>query len=134
MFVAQLEAGAKFSGFFRRMLRISLDLDPLAASMKRFVVIFFVNVFASIETNLIRVECMRLINLSTWHHILPGRREAEFNKYPQLRKIWNHLEKKNKSMDTTAKEEQEFERSWFSTFLKNFIRTLEKLEYGILPG
>ncbi|KAI1313886.1 hypothetical protein EDD11_002421 [Mortierella claussenii] len=124
------ESPEHFSAFFAEVLRLCLQEDEeVDLRMKRYLLVFVINCFQSLENALIRSECMRLVSLSTWHSLVSAaKREAEFKEYPQLLKFWKHLEKKFDAMDSEQQAKAVFERTWLSEMMKNFVRTLESIE------
>ncbi|KAF8936354.1 hypothetical protein BGZ58_004279 [Dissophora ornata] len=124
------ESPEHFPAFFEEVLRLCLqDSEEVDLKMKRYLLLFMINCFQSLENALIRSECMRLVSLSTWHSLVSSaKREAEFKEYPQLLKFWKHLEKKFDAMDSTQQQKAVFERSWLSEMMKGFVRILETIE------
>ncbi|KAF8940749.1 hypothetical protein BGZ47_007611 [Haplosporangium gracile] len=116
-----------FPAFFEQVLRLCLQETDL--KLKRYLVVFMINCFQSLENPLIRSECMRLVSLSTWHSLVSSaKREVEFKEYPQLLKFWKHLEKKFDAYDEKQQEKTVFERTWLSEMIKGFVQILESIE------
>ncbi|KAF9904476.1 hypothetical protein BX616_001281 [Lobosporangium transversale] len=126
------ESPEHFSAFFEEVLKLCLqDSEEVDLRMRRYLLIFMINCFQSLENPLIRSECMRLVSLSSWHCLVSStKRELEFKEYPQLLKFWKHLEKKFDAMDSEQQKKAVFERTWLSEMMKYFIRTLESIEGG----
>ncbi|KAF9207400.1 hypothetical protein BGZ49_000487, partial [Haplosporangium sp. Z 27] len=118
-----------FPAFFAEVLSLCLqNSEDVDLRIKRYLLVFIINCFQSLENALIRSECMRLVSLSTWHSLVSSeRRDAEFKEYPQLLKFWKHLEKKFSAMDSSQQQKAIFERSWLSEMIKNFVRILETI-------
>ncbi|KAG0363594.1 hypothetical protein BGZ54_008106 [Gamsiella multidivaricata] len=124
------ESPENFPAFFEEVLRLCLqESEEVDLRMKRYLLVFMINCFQSLENALIRSECMRLVSLSTWHSLVSSaKREAEFKEYPQLLKFWKHLEKKFDAMDPKQQEKAVFERTWLSEMMKRFVEILESIE------
>ncbi|KAG0314080.1 hypothetical protein BGZ99_008372 [Dissophora globulifera] len=124
------EAPEHFPAFFEEVLRLCLqESENVDLRMKRYLLLFIINSFQSLENALIRTECMRLVSLSTWHALVsPAKREVEFKEYPQLLKFWKHLEKKFDAMDSTQQQKAIFERTWLNEMMKGFVQILETIE------
>ncbi|KAF9094292.1 hypothetical protein BGX23_002306 [Mortierella sp. AD031] len=126
------ESPEHFPAFFEQVLRLCLqESTEVNLKLKRYLVVFMINCFQSLENPLIRSECMRLVSLSTWHSLVSAaKREVEFKEYPQLLKFWKHLEKKFDAFDAKQQEKAVFERTWLSEMMKGFVVTLESIEQG----
>ncbi|KAK3818811.1 MAG: aquarius [Benniella sp.] len=124
------ESPDNFSPFFAQVLRLCLQgSEDVDLRMKRYLLLFMINCFQSLENALIRSECMRLVSLSTWHSLVSAeKRDAEFKEYPQLLKFWKHLEKKFEGMDSAQQEKAVFERTWLSEMMKQFVEILDTTE------
>ncbi|KAH7056430.1 aquarius, isoform CRA_c [Linnemannia elongata] len=121
------ESPEHFPALFEQVLRRCLQESDL--KLKRYLVVFMINCFQSLENPLIRSECMRLVSLSTWHSLVSeAKREVEFKEYPQLLKFWKHLEKKFDANDEKQQEKAVFERTWLSEMMKGFVQILESIE------
>ncbi|KAF9919175.1 hypothetical protein FBU30_011136 [Linnemannia zychae] len=121
------ESPEHFPKFFEQVLRLCLEETDL--KLKRYLIVFMINCFQSLENPLIRSECMRLVSLSTWHSLVSAkRREVEFKEYPQLLKFWKHLEKKFDSYDEDQQAKAIFERTWMSRMVQEFVLILESID------
>ncbi|KAJ3334362.1 hypothetical protein HDU76_000055 [Blyttiomyces sp. JEL0837] len=100
------ENRTKFGAFFTEVLQILVD--------------------PSLEHDVVRTECMRLVNISIWSCLVTDeKRELEFGQAPQLRKIWNKTERKLAGLDEAAQEKAAFERTFLSTLMKRYLTILE---------
>ncbi|KAF9951183.1 hypothetical protein BGZ70_001099 [Mortierella alpina] len=124
------ESPEHFPAFLEQVLHLCIqDSEKVDLRMKRYLLVFMINCFQSLENALIRVECMRLVSLSTWHSLSSSaKREAEFKEYPQLLKFWKHLEKKFDAADAKQQQKAVFERTWLSEMMKSFVQILESIE------
>ncbi|KAF9580691.1 hypothetical protein BGW38_002564, partial [Lunasporangiospora selenospora] len=124
------QAPEHFPAFFANVLHLCLqESEEIDLRMKRYLLMFMINCFQSLENALVRSECMRLVSLSSWHSLLSAaKREEEFKEYPQLLKFWKHLEKKRDAMDADQQKKAVFERTWLSNMIKGFVDILESIE------
>ncbi|KAF7727161.1 hypothetical protein EC973_007936 [Apophysomyces ossiformis] len=82
----------------------------------------------SLENTLVRTECLKLVSIATWTQLAKeSRRENMFNEFVQLRKVWNTNVKKYNAADDATKRKLEFEREWFSTMMKEFVKIIYKI-------
>ncbi|KAF9936379.1 hypothetical protein BGZ65_002487 [Modicella reniformis] len=123
------ESPDNFSAFFGEVLRLCLNVsEEVDLRTKRYLLVFIINCFQSLENALIRSESMKLVSLSTWHSLVSSaKRDTEFKEYPQLLKFWKHLEKKFDAMNTTQQEKATFERTWLSEMMKQFVEILDTI-------
>jgi len=56
--------------------------------------VFTINVFQSLEDEMVRGQVLRLVSLPLWQALSPGRLQLELHALPQLAKHWKHLLKK----------------------------------------
>ncbi|KIY98425.1 intron-binding protein aquarius [Monoraphidium neglectum] len=86
-----------FPGFFRRVLELRAADAPAALSQheRTSYVLFFTNVFASLEDEMVRAQALRLVSLPLWHALSPGRLQLELHGQPALAKRWKALLKKD---------------------------------------
>jgi intron-binding protein aquarius len=59
-------------------------------------ILFLINCFQSLENKLIRESFLKLVSLPLWKQVTPQRMQIELEKYPQLRRHWDHLVTKDK--------------------------------------
>ncbi|MBM6387866.1 MAG: hypothetical protein JSY10_28530 [Paenibacillus sp.] len=84
----------KFSLFFKRVIRLLTNAD-LSLFLSRSVLIFLIQCFQSLENDLVRTECLKLVTIGIWNQLAhEGKREQMFNEYPNLLKLWNSSNKK----------------------------------------
>ncbi|KAI9505905.1 P-loop containing nucleoside triphosphate hydrolase protein, partial [Coemansia spiralis] len=76
-------------------------IDPWSA--RSLVAQFLIACFNSLENQIVRDSCMALVSILIWHHIEGERlRTVEFERTPQLHKLFKHLTKKCKSGDAAS--------------------------------
>lgn len=105
----------KFQVFFRRTISLSPPLDTtLTMHQKTNLVIFFTNVYQSLENKIVRQCALRYLSLPIWEALTLERLNIELDANPQLRRHWQHLVEMKVSsqvtgtsvaMDTTENEE-----------------------------
>ena len=112
----QEDQGSRFESFFHHVCCLLIDEPflgrstklnnsssippptPCSLQVKRFLLIFLIYSFQSLETRLVRVECLRLVGLGIWSQLASDeRRNLEYQKAPTLRKLIGKLEKKFKN-------------------------------------
>ncbi|CAB4490265.1 intron-binding protein aquarius [Rhizophagus irregularis] len=122
-----MKSPEQFPGFFKRVLELSIPplANTLSPKVRKYIVLFLIRVFQSIENPLIRGECMILVSLVTWHCFgTSSLRDQEFANNKDLKKMWNVFAKKFKKADESQKEKIIFERTWLSNFMKAFVEVL----------
>ncbi|KAI8808929.1 intron-binding protein aquarius-like protein [Cladochytrium replicatum] len=123
------EQKAKFSSFFFRVLKLLIgdydDQRKLTLKNRRFLLIFLIHAFQSLENVVIREECMKLVGISIWHGLISvDRREMEFERDGKIFEAWARAEKRFAKRDDKAKERSAFERSFFSKMIKSYYTIL----------
>ncbi|CAG8611326.1 5479_t:CDS:10, partial [Scutellospora calospora] len=117
----------QFSSFFIRVLRLTISplSDTLTLQVRRFLLVFLIHAFQSLENQLLRTECMILVSLVTWHCFgSSSLREQEFASDKDLKKRWNAFAKRFKKADNAQKELLIFQRTWISNLMKGFVKIL----------
>lgn len=85
---------AKFALLFNRVIRLLTDSE-LSLFLSRQVLMFLIQCFQSLENNVVRTECLKLVTIGIWTHLAhQGKREELFGDYPNLQKLWNSNNKK----------------------------------------
>ncbi|KAG0164199.1 hypothetical protein DFQ28_008930 [Apophysomyces sp. BC1034] len=121
---------SKFSAFFERVIRLAVPpiSQDLPLFVQRLVLVFLIHCFQSLENPLVRTECLKLVSIGTWTQLAKeSRRESMFNEFVPLRKLWNSSKRKFDAADDAGKDKLEFERKWFSTILKEFIKVIYQI-------
>ncbi|RHZ66997.1 hypothetical protein Glove_303g82 [Diversispora epigaea] len=114
----------QFPKFFTRILRLSIT-NNLKLQVRRFILVFLILAFQSLENQLLRTECMMLVSLMTWHCFgSSSLRDQEFTTNKNLKKQWRAFEKKYKNADKAQKEQLLFQRTWISNYMKGFVEVL----------
>lgn len=76
------------------MIRLLTDAE-LSLFLSRSVLIFLIQCFQSLENDLVRTECLKLVTIGIWNQLShEGKREQLFSEYPNLLKLWNSSNKK----------------------------------------
>uniref|UniRef100_A0A0R3RQH9 Intron-binding protein aquarius n=1 Tax=Elaeophora elaphi TaxID=1147741 RepID=A0A0R3RQH9_9BILA len=131
-----LERSAQFPVFFRRILRLVLDVKQVTLLERSEIITFLINCFNSVasyalklqEVDLVRKEVMKIVSLTMWSNLLPTQREDLFQVNPKLRKIWNKFETKAESSTAEEKELLTFERTFMWNLLEIFKQTLADVD------
>ncbi|KAJ3152646.1 hypothetical protein HDU89_001339 [Geranomyces variabilis] len=130
----------RFSGLVTRILNLLVSEDGgkrpnLSLQLRRFLLIFVVEMFQSLENPTVRNECMRLVTISTWSTILDKRRQRELIRHPERQNLWERAQAKLEgTTKASAKEKMEFDRTFLSTLIKSFFRVLKSIpEVGDAP-
>ncbi|KAJ3149275.1 hypothetical protein HDU86_006998 [Geranomyces michiganensis] len=128
----------RFSGLVTRILKLLVADDSeegLSLQLRRFVLIFLIEMFQSLENPAVRNECMRLVSIATWSTILDKRREREFIRQPERKALWERAQAKFEgAAKASATEKMDFDRTFFSNLIKSFFRVLKSIpEKGEAP-
>lgn len=124
----------EFRGFFMNIMKASLpDEDQKSNYREQTALLIFLNhCFSSMEIALCRDQVKKLVSLSMWSCLQPGRREQEFNSNQDWKKFWKKIMKKDKS---GISKEIEWERCFLQNLIKRFIKVLESIpKEGIVPN
>ncbi|CAG8739700.1 18149_t:CDS:2, partial [Dentiscutata erythropus] len=108
----------QFNSFFIHVLRLTVPplSDKLTFHVRRFLLIFLIHAFQSLENQLLRTECMILVSLVTWHCFgTSSLREKEFASDKDLKKRWNAFAKRFKKAGS---------QTWISNLMKGFVEIL----------
>mmetsp|Transcript_4030 Transcript_4030/g.6213 ORF Transcript_4030/g.6213 Transcript_4030/m.6213 type:complete len:1352 (+) Transcript_4030:1-4056(+) len=98
-------------------------------------VLFFVHCFKSLEDDIIRKECLRLVSLSLWNSLSPGRVERELRTYPQLTRHWKLLKQKElKQAKDSTNTGPKPESSFMPSLLKEYLTVLEGIGASDSPS
>ncbi|KAK4956868.1 hypothetical protein LTR10_006397 [Elasticomyces elasticus] len=118
----------EFSGLFRRVLGLSLDVS-LDIAQRREVLVFLVNAFQSLDQGIVRKECAALVSVGVWTNLhSETAREEKLSKSLQLQKAWRASGKKYDSASPPDQARLRFERSWLYSLLLDFLDRLYDAE------
>lgn len=113
-----------FSTLFRRVLSLVLD-RTLSAAVRTHLLSFLVHAFQSLDSLIVRKECVPLVAISIWHNLSTEElREAKLAKHNTLRKAWRASLKRYEAADDATKARLRFERSWLYTLVLDYLRLL----------
>ncbi|KAJ3647430.1 hypothetical protein Zmor_019309 [Zophobas morio] len=124
---------AYFPDFFQQVLKGLLE-DELIINLKEqtSLLVFLNHCFNSMEDALCRDQVKRLVSLSMWVSLQPGRRDHEFKKNPKWRKYWKAIQKKDKPEEL---EKLTWERTFLHSLMLKFMSILDTIdEEGICPA
>ncbi|KAI8576105.1 hypothetical protein K450DRAFT_258492 [Umbelopsis ramanniana AG] len=129
------QEGDKFSQLFQRVTDLLLEeSDDIDIHVRRILLMFVINCYRSFENPIVRKECMNLLSIAIWTPISELKREAYYEEYPPLRKLWNTSQKKLKTADKDSKAALEKGANWISTLLQKFLTTLYSIpQLGDVP-
>ncbi|PIC30447.1 hypothetical protein B9Z55_021685 [Caenorhabditis nigoni] len=108
----------EFSGFFRRVLELSLQEEGLSPMEHCALLTFLVNAFGSVETPIVHNETKKLVSIEIWHGLLPSQRDDLFKKQKKLRKIWDNVVRKMSN-------DGQFQREYLWNLIAKFKRILK---------
>ncbi|TPX49552.1 hypothetical protein SeMB42_g02582 [Synchytrium endobioticum] len=145
----------KFAGLFRnvtQLLLTPLDMQgysyhdkshtstrqndiQLDLQVRSFLLVFLIYCFASLETAIVRTECLKLAGVATWKCLVNDKaRDLIFNKAVQTRKLWNRAEKKYQSASVETQNELDREHCFISELIKHYYTVLDSIpETGDVP-
>lgn len=114
-----------FQAFFKRVLSLKEEKEQRAMTIreKTNYLLFMIHCFQSLEDEKVRVPVLRLVGLSLWHSLSPGRLRMEFVQHPQLLDHWRKLLKQEVRAEKKAREEK-----------RPVVSVMEKLEVRFLPS
>ncbi|KAJ1567837.1 hypothetical protein HK405_004599 [Cladochytrium tenue] len=120
----------KFSAFFSKVLHLQVEHEDagLDLLLRRFLLVFLINAFQSLENSSVRSECLRLVSIGIWRQLDgSAARNALFSEHPHLRKAWNKNERKLSQMGEEEKTVALFQHAFLSNMIIDFFRILESI-------
>lgn len=120
----------EFPGFFRQVMTAVLNTET-SLKEQTALLVFLIHCFNSVEVELIRQQIYKLVSLPIWISLLPERREQEFKKFPEVKKFWARIQKKNSKLDDDAKEKGKFEHRFLSRLIDTFFKILESIPNSV---
>ena len=111
---------------FRRVSQLLLE-DTLSTEDRIILLLFWSHSINSIERDVIRQEVQRYISLGMWISLSDKRRDKEFKDAPKLKKFWNLIHKKDKTLDAQKLEDVMFERKFLSSLIQSFFKILHSI-------
>eukprot|EP00798_Chlamydomonas_sp_ICE-L_P018650 gene18650-25166_t len=85
-----------FPDFFKRVLALlEAPESTLKMHEKTAYLLFTINIFQSLENEMVRGQALRLVSLPLWMALSSGRLQLELHAHPQLAKHWKSLQKKD---------------------------------------
>ncbi|KAI8926210.1 hypothetical protein BC831DRAFT_457446 [Entophlyctis helioformis] len=95
---------------------------------KRFMIVFLINCFGSLEVAFVRAECLRVVGISIWHNLVNETvLQEKLAEAPERAALWERAEKRFASAKPAAKEKMLFERTVFSQLIAQFMAVLESV-------
>src|SRR5688500_3982255 len=78
----------EFSLLFRRILALLLD-RTLSSGVRTHLLCFLIYAFQSLDSPIVRKECVPLVSISIWHNLATDEiREEKLAQQPALKKVW----------------------------------------------
>ncbi|KAJ3027064.1 hypothetical protein HDV00_011403, partial [Rhizophlyctis rosea] len=88
----------------------------------------------SLENQMVRGQCMRLVGILSWSNLTERRREDKLRRNAERRELYETVDAKFRAISkATAKEKAEFDRTFISQLIKLFIRTLNSIPADAAP-
>ncbi|KAJ3272377.1 hypothetical protein HDV01_005560 [Terramyces sp. JEL0728] len=109
----------KFPIFFNQIL----ELKPRNLKEKQTILQFLINVNSSLEIPDIRSEWMKLVSISIWKKLLPGRLELELKDEDRL-KSWKKMNTKHSNAKNKA--QLDLYSSYLSDLITDFLLMIEE--------
>ncbi|XP_072391042.1 RNA helicase aquarius isoform X1 [Diabrotica undecimpunctata] len=122
-----------FPDFFQQVLKACFEDELLINIREQTALLVFLNhCFNSMEEAICRDQVKRLVSLSMWISLQPGRREYEFKKYPKWKKYWRAIQRKDKPEQL---EKLTWERTFLHKLMLKFMEILDSIsDDGICPS
>uniref|UniRef100_A0A6P7G067 RNA helicase aquarius-like n=1 Tax=Diabrotica virgifera virgifera TaxID=50390 RepID=A0A6P7G067_DIAVI len=122
-----------FPDFFQQVLKACFEDELLINIREQTALLVFLNhCFNSMEEAICRDQVKRLVSLSMWISLQPGRREYEFKKYPKWKKYWRAIQRKDKPEHL---EKLTWERTFLHKLMLKFMEILDSIsDDGICPS
>ncbi|XP_052775236.1 RNA helicase aquarius-like [Mya arenaria] len=122
-----------FGGMFYRVLQMTLGSSRSLREQK-FLIVFLIHCFRSIELDLLREQVQRLVSLPIWTCLLQGKRDELFKSNPKYKKFFNFIKKSDAKLDPEQRQKVEFERTYLHNVIKKYIDILNSIpEKGDVP-
>jgi len=121
----------KFESFFQRFFRLK-DERELSPTERLAHIVFCINIFSSLEEEMVRAQVLRVVSLPLWHNLSQGRLKVELHGQSNLAKHWKHLAKKEakaakKEGDSYTAITSRPEVTFIPSLLSEFLEVLQSL-------
>lgn len=110
-----------FKAFLERVLRLKDQGDRFSIAEKTNYLVFMINVFQSLEDEVVSDTVLRLASLQCWHSLSYGRFQMELCVNPDLIKKWKKMTKAEAKKAKKRGENYDPSNSLEATFLRNFV-------------
>ncbi|KAL2898346.1 RNA helicase aquarius [Bienertia sinuspersici] len=110
-----------FKAFLERVLRLKDQGDRFSIAEKTNYLVFMINVFQSLEDEVVSDTALRLASLQCWHSLSYGRFQMELCLNPDLIKKWKKMTKAESKKAKKRGENYDPANSLDATFLRNLI-------------
>jgi intron-binding protein aquarius len=99
----------------------------LQLSIRNQLLCFIVSAFQSLDSSLVRKECVPLVSIGIWNNLSSEEiRNTQLDKYPQTKKAWRAAGKRYEAADEATKNRLRFERGWLYQMILDFLNMLYK--------
>ncbi|GAX76342.1 hypothetical protein CEUSTIGMA_g3788.t1 [Chlamydomonas eustigma] len=118
-----------FPDFFKQVLSIKDGVRELKVHERTAYLVFAINIFQSLEDEMVRGQVLRLVSLPLWQALSQGRLQLELHAHPQLAKHWKALLKKEQKAAAKpgyVPPSQRMEVQFIPSLLTDFIEMLDK--------
>ena len=117
----------KFSTLFHRVTRLLTNAE-LTLSLQQHVLVFLDHCFRGLENKLVKKECLKYVSIGIWTDLAhESKRTSILQERADLAKLWNSRNKKLKAANEEAKEQLEYESSWLSGLMRDYIDLVYKI-------
>lgn len=114
----------EFPSFFQNIMKACLTDDKHNFREQTALLVFLNHCFNSMEIGICRDQVKKLVSLSMWSCLQPGRREQEFKNNQDWKKFWKKIIKKEKN---NMNKDLESERFFLHNLIVRFIRIVESI-------
>ena len=115
----------EFSSLFRRILALLLD-RTLSSGIRTHLICFLIFAFQSLDSPLVRKECVPLVSIGIWHNLATEEiRDEKLGQHPALKKAWRASLKRFDNADEAGKARLRFERSWLYSLMLDYLGLLQ---------
>lgn len=124
-----------FKQFLERVLRLKEQGRTLSIAEKTNYLLFMINVFQSLEDEMVSGTVLKLVSLKSWHCLSFGRFQMELCLNPDLIKMWKKINKKEAKESKKRGEPFKPANMLEVKFLRSLIEEfLEILDSEIFPN
>ncbi|KAF6024345.1 AQR [Bugula neritina] len=117
-----------FPGFFEDVTRLIISPDSLSYKSQTVVLVFLIHIFNSLEVDLIRQHAQKLVSLSIWTNLKPGRLSELYKETPKMKKFMSAIKKQDGRLSKEELQKAVFERQFlYRLITERFYPTLHSI-------